>query len=82
MADGIWKRNEIASPCNRICVIHPDAQICVGCFRTMEEIAGWSQLAPEERRALMEELPTRAGRLRKRRGGRNGRRPPAESRDP
>ncbi len=34
----IWQRNEIDSPCIKICVIHPDAKICVGCHRTGEEI--------------------------------------------
>ncbi|MDF0602517.1 DUF1289 domain-containing protein [Psychromarinibacter sp. C21-152] len=60
----------IDSPCIRICVIHPEARICTGCLRTIEEITGWTAMSPEERRALMDELPERKGRLRKRRGGR------------
>jgi len=69
----IWKRNEIDSPCVNICVIHPRAGICAGCYRTVEEIGAWSQMAPETRRAIMAELPSRAGNLKKRRGGREGR---------
>jgi len=71
--DDVWKRNEIASPCVKLCVVHPEERICVGCFRSIEEIAGWSRMTQEERAAVMEELPARAPRLAKRRGGRMGR---------
>jgi uncharacterized protein len=73
MSDEIWKRAEIESPCVKVCVIHPEARICAGCYRTIEEIGAWSRIAPEERRRIMAELPERAGRLRVRRGGRAGR---------
>ncbi|MEO1330052.1 MAG: DUF1289 domain-containing protein [Pseudomonadota bacterium] len=60
----VWRRPEIESPCVQICMIHPGAGICVGCYRTGEEIATWSRITAEERRALMAELPSRAERLR------------------
>ncbi len=71
MSDDIWQRAEIESPCIKLCSIHPEARICVGCMRSMNEIRDWSRFTPETRRQLMEEeLPGRAARLRKRRGGR------------
>lgn len=70
MNDDIWKRDEIASPCVKVCVIHPVERICAGCYRTVDEIAAWSRMAPEERARIMGELPERAPRLAKRRGGR------------
>ena len=73
MTDEIWARREVDSPCTKICVIHPDARLCVGCFRSIEEITGWSRLSPEDRQAIMADLPTRAPRLAKRRGGRMAR---------
>lgn len=73
MKDDIWMRDEIQSPCVKLCVVHPEERICVGCFRTMEEIASWSRLTHEARAQIMEDLPTRAPRLTKRRGGRMGR---------
>ncbi|MEM6306136.1 MAG: DUF1289 domain-containing protein [Pseudomonadota bacterium] len=73
MSDEVWKRAEVESPCIKICVIHPEAQICTGCLRTLNEIGGWSGMAPEERRAVMAALPERRGQLAKRRGGRAGR---------
>ncbi|MEO1952951.1 DUF1289 domain-containing protein [Thioclava sediminum] len=71
--DDIWKRAEIESPCVKLCQIHPEARICIGCYRTMEEIGAWSRMTPEARREVMAELPERAPQLRKRRGGRAGR---------
>ena len=73
MSDEIWKRAEIESPCVKICVVHPEARLCVGCLRSIDEIGGWSRMSVEERRAVMAELPGRAGLLRQRRGGRMGR---------
>lgn len=75
--DEIWKRDEIESPCVKICVIHAGAGLCVGCHRSRDEIAAWSRMAPEERRRIMDELPARAPQLAKRRGGRAGRQNPS-----
>lgn len=72
--DDIWQREEIESPCVKICLIHPEARICTGCFRTVKEITDWSRLAPEERQQIMADLPGRAPALQKRRGGRAAKR--------
>ena len=69
----IWTRNEIESPCVRICVVHPEARICTGCYRTMDEIARWSRMDPTERREIMAALPARRAQLTQRRGGRAAR---------
>jgi hypothetical protein len=71
--DKVWKRDEIESPCIKICVIHPEERICTGCYRSIEEITGWTRKSEAERKAIMQELPSRAPRLRKRRGGRAAR---------
>ena len=36
--DEIWQRDEIESPCVKLCVVHPEARICVGCYRSIDEI--------------------------------------------
>ena len=69
----VWNRNEIESPCVRICVVHPEARICTGCYRTIDEIGRWSKMSADERRQIMADLPDRAGTLTKRRGGRAAR---------
>lgn len=69
----VWARDEIASPCVKICVIHPEAKLCTGCLRTMDEIMEWSKLSHEARADVMAELPSRAPQLSRRRGGRQAR---------
>lgn len=73
MKHEIWKRDEIESPCVKLCMIHPEEGICLGCHRTLDEITAWSRMSPETRRAVMAELPARAPRLARRRGGHSGR---------
>lgn len=73
MSDDVWKRLEIDSPCIKLCVIHPEERICTGCLRSIDEISSWSKMSAEERSTIMEELPGRAPRLRRRRGGRAAR---------
>ena len=69
--ENLWKRDEIDSPCIKLCSIHPSERICVGCYRSMEEIGAWSSLSSEVRLDIMNELPSRSLRIQKRRGGRN-----------
>lgn len=44
----------IETPCISIC--RQDNGRCVGCGRTMEEIAGWFDYTDAERRSIMERL--------------------------
>jgi predicted Fe-S protein YdhL (DUF1289 family) len=69
----VWQRDEIQSPCIKLCVVHPEERICIGCYRTIEEISAWSRLSSEARAEITADLPARAPRLSKRRGGRMGR---------
>ncbi|MDP6191694.1 MAG: DUF1289 domain-containing protein [Paracoccaceae bacterium] len=73
MNSEVWARNEIESPCVKICVIHPSERLCTGCHRTIEEISAWSRLSQIERDKIINELPERASKLKKRRGGRAAR---------
>lgn len=56
----IWRRDEIESPCVKVCVIHPGSGLCVGCLRSRDEIGAWSAMTPAARRAVMDALPARA----------------------
>ena len=69
MSDDIWVRDEIESPCVKTCVIHPSERLCIGCLRSIEEITAWSRMTAEDRRRVMADLPARAPRLNRRRGG-------------
>ena len=74
MSDDIWRRDEIDSPCVKVCLIHPDTGHCAGCHRTRREIATWTRMSPAERHAIMADLPTRAAAKPARQGGRAARR--------
>jgi predicted Fe-S protein YdhL (DUF1289 family) len=49
----------IESPCILVCSIDMKSGYCFGCGRTRDEIAGWMNYSPENRRQLMAELPAR-----------------------
>jgi predicted Fe-S protein YdhL (DUF1289 family) len=55
------ERDEPVSPCVSICRMNPDRKLCEGCFRTLDEIAAWSQLSAEQKRAVLQQLPARRG---------------------
>ena len=69
--DEVWKREEVESPCVKLCIIHEDSGFCMGCYRTRYEIEGWSRMSGEGRSAKMLVLPERAPWVKgARRGGR------------
>ena len=35
----------ISTPCVKICVVDPVSALCIGCGRSVEEIAGWTGLS-------------------------------------
>jgi uncharacterized protein len=53
----------IASPCVKVCVVDGESGLCLGCFRTLGEIAAWASLTDAERAALTADLPSRRGRI-------------------
>lgn len=48
-----------ATPCVKICAIDGQTGLCVGCGRTLNEIAIWSDLDQGRRRAIIADLPAR-----------------------
>jgi predicted Fe-S protein YdhL (DUF1289 family) len=53
----------VASPCISVCRIDPGSGLCVGCLRTLDEIAGWIDLDDTARARLVAALPARRARL-------------------
>ena len=47
------------TPCINICTLDHASGLCLGCGRTIEEIARWSAMSEAERRRIMAELPAR-----------------------
>jgi len=55
--------SDIASPCISVCEILPGPGLCAGCFRTLDEIAAWSVLDADDKRAVLAALPQRRAAL-------------------
>jgi predicted Fe-S protein YdhL (DUF1289 family) len=49
----------VASPCIQVCAVDAASGLCLGCRRTLAEIAGWSRLTEAERARILAELPAR-----------------------
>ena len=54
---------EIESPCNKVCTLDASSALCIGCGRSLAEIAGWRGFCAEERARIMAELPERLAAL-------------------
>lgn len=53
----------LETPCVNICMLDGASGLCIGCGRSGAEIAGWVDMSPAERRAIMAELPERLRQL-------------------
>jgi predicted Fe-S protein YdhL (DUF1289 family) len=53
----------VASPCISVCRIDDASGLCEGCLRTLDEIAAWSVLDDDDRRAVWAALAARAAGL-------------------
>jgi hypothetical protein len=53
----------VVTPCIKVCVVDGASSLCLGCFRTLAEIGGWTGLTDDERAAVMAELPERRTRI-------------------
>ncbi|WP_078056296.1 DUF1289 domain-containing protein [Pacificimonas flava] len=42
------------SPCQKICRLSANGNVCTGCGRTLVEIAEWSEMSPDQRRAVIQ----------------------------
>jgi uncharacterized protein len=63
--------SEISTPCVNICVVDPRSALCIGCGRSIAEIAAWGGMSEPQRTTIMAGLAERlrAARSRAGRGG-------------
>ncbi|WP_339689128.1 DUF1289 domain-containing protein [uncultured Parasphingorhabdus sp.] len=59
------------SPCNDICTIDRPSGLCVGCGRSLSEIAEWGSASPSRKREIFSLLPERMQALDEKRKGRH-----------
>jgi hypothetical protein len=51
----------IVSPCLNVCKIEND--VCIGCFRTLDEISVWSKLSTLKRNEIMKLVKKRGSQM-------------------
>lgn len=44
----------VPSPCVKLCQVDRAKGLCVGCWRTLDEITRWSRAEPAEKLAILE----------------------------
>ena len=49
----------IESPCTKVCVVHPTKSLCIGCGRSLDEIARWIDFDAAARGRILTQLPAR-----------------------
>ncbi|MGI9170071.1 MAG: DUF1289 domain-containing protein [Caulobacteraceae bacterium] len=54
----------IATPCVKVCIVDGESGLCLGCYRTLSEVAGWAAFSDAERAAIMATLDGRRSRIR------------------
>ena len=53
------------TPCVNVCLLDSEFGLCLGCGRTLDEIANWASMTDGERRVIMAALPARLERFEK-----------------
>jgi predicted Fe-S protein YdhL (DUF1289 family) len=49
----------VKSPCIKVCQMDPGRDLCLGCRRTLDEIARWAAMSDAEREGIAKELENR-----------------------
>lgn len=52
-------RDDVPSPCIKVCVMDDARGLCRGCLRTLNEIAAWSSMSAREKRDVLARLELR-----------------------
>lgn len=47
------------SPCIKVCQMDPERGVCIGCCRSLDEIARWGGMSEEEQLHVLNQLPER-----------------------
>ncbi len=59
LPEHIEREQGIETPCQRICVLDEASGLCLGCGRTVAEVAEWLDYTAHKRRRIMQVLPQR-----------------------
>jgi predicted Fe-S protein YdhL (DUF1289 family) len=48
----------------KVCVVDGESGLCLGCYRTLGEVARWAAMEESERAAILGQLAARKARIR------------------
>ncbi len=54
---------EVQSPCISVCNMNEATGLCLGCYRTLEEIEKWWELDKAQKQELMQKVGLREAQL-------------------
>ncbi len=49
----------VPSPCQQVCRMDQQKSLCLGCWRTLDEIASWSRASTAQRLAIWQQVKQR-----------------------
>ena len=55
--------NSLPSPCISICALDPTTGLCLGCYRSRDEIAAWRTMTEAQQKSLLYRLHARRAAL-------------------
>ncbi|WP_341317397.1 DUF1289 domain-containing protein [Paraburkholderia sp. IMGN_8] len=53
----------VKSPCIDVCAFDGKSKLCVGCFRTLDEIRGWKKMTDHRRHQVINDRARRQAKL-------------------
>lgn len=54
----------VPSPCINVCTIDEESGLCLGCARSLREVAQWKRMSEEQKQAVINQLPARKQKMR------------------
>lgn len=51
--------DSVASPCINVCTIDEESGLCLGCARSLQEVARWRRFSDDQKRAVVNQLTER-----------------------
>jgi uncharacterized protein len=55
----MFSEKYIESPCTNLCLLDSHTRICLGCFRTIEEIISWVDFSDEHKKQVLQKVEER-----------------------
>lgn len=52
-----------ATPCIKVCSMDDETEYCLGCARSLPEVARWSRLSDAQRQQVLDALPARKAEM-------------------